>query len=107
DDADDHAALVFERDGDAKDGVAVRVVGRAVERVDDPLVLARRAAGRRHVARLLGEDGVARVVAAHALDDELLRGEVGLCDEVYVALARYLNRAPELLREHAARVARG
>ena len=50
---------------------------------------------------------MARVVAPYALDDEALGGEVCLRDEVYVALVRDLNRAPELLCEHAARVARG
>src|SRR5205085_6020843 len=107
DDADDYAALVFERDGDAEGRVAVRVVRRAVERVNYPLVLALLTLDCDYVARLLAQYRVARVVASDALDDEALGGEVCLRDEVYVALVRDLNRAPELLCEHAPGVARG
>ena len=78
----------------------MRVVGRTVERVDDPLVRGVGAARLQNVAGLLGENRVPRVVAAYALDYQLLGREVGLGHEVDVALVRHLQGAPELVGQN-------
>ena len=71
-------AVDLDRDGDRVGRVAVDVVGRPVQRVDDPAHPARPVARR----ALFSEDGVVRPLVAQALDDEALRGPVHLADEV-------------------------
>jgi hypothetical protein len=69
-----------EADRDRVRRQAVDEIGRAVERVDDPDVLAVARAAR--AARLLGEDAVARVGREQDVDDRRLGGVIDLGDEV-------------------------
>jgi hypothetical protein len=73
-------------------------VGRAVERIDDPDVLAVLRAV--FAARLLGEDAVAGVGGQQRLDDRSLGRAVDLGDEVVRALAVTCSRS----RSSAARL---
>jgi len=79
----DHAALL-QRDRDAVVGVAVQEIGGAVDRIDDPDVLAVvvQVRGR---TRFLAEDGVVGVGFQQRLDDGLFRGLVDVGNEVVVA----------------------
>jgi hypothetical protein len=65
-------------------------VGGAVERVDDPQVLA--VLGAMLAARLFGQDCVAGVGGQQGFDDRLLGRLVDLGDEVVDALGRYLQQ---------------
>ena len=78
DDAHPDLASDLDRDGDGVGRIAVHVVGRPVQGVDDPAHPAR-AVPRRP---LLTEDGVVRAFVAQAVDDEALRRRVDLTDEV-------------------------
>ena len=85
----------------------MRVVRRPVERIDDPLIIARRPFTR-HIARLFRKDRMAWVIAADALNDETLRRKVSLRDEINVALMLHAQRrAPEAFRENAPGIAGG
>ncbi len=75
--------LARARDGDrhGEHRKAVHVVRRAVERIDDPLILV--VAAR---AALLGEDRVLGIVVADDLDDRFLGRAIDLSDELVAAL---------------------
>ena len=74
-----------DRDGELRE--AVQVVRRAVERIDDPLVLV--VAGR---AAFFGEDRVIGVVILDDLDDRGFGGLVDLRDEFVAAFLDDLER---------------
>ena len=87
DDAVLELALARDADRHRELREAVQVVRRAVERIDDPLVLV--VAAR---AAFLGEDRVLGVVVADDLDDRGLGGLVDLRDELVAAFLDDLER---------------
>src|SRR5207253_988384 len=72
DDAELDDAVALETDADGVDGQAVRVVRRAVERIDDPAP----AGAARASAAFLGEDAVVGELRLECRDDERLRAPV-------------------------------
>ena len=80
----------------AKCGHAVRVVGRPVQRVDDEAQPALRTLR----PRLLREDRRAREAAAQEAEERLLRGGVGVGDEIDPSLERDGPGLPPLPAEH-------
>ena len=103
-DADLHAPVRLEADRHAEDRQAVGVVGRAVERVDDPAPARAPTPG----AALLGEDPVLRECGEQARDDQLLGARVHLGHEVGgAALVRDVPRSLELALEEVTGRARG
>ncbi len=83
----------------------MRVVCRAVERIDDPLPLAALPAHHDRFARFLGEYSVLRIVRTYPLDDQIFRGDVGFGNEIDVALVGDL-RGTKTLNQQIARLAR-
>ena len=97
DDAGDQLALSLERDRDGEYRDAVQEIGRAVERVDDPAVLAVIAVDR---AAFFHQEGIARPRTRELGVDDFLGLAVGLADIV----ARTFQRDLQVL--HFAEVAR-
>ena len=77
-DAQGHDPVDLEGDGDGEEGHAVRVVGRAVEGIDDPAMGRRAGTG----SAFFCKDGVVREAPTDALDDERLGLAVHLGDNV-------------------------
>ena len=102
----DDLAVALERDGDRKERDRVEEVGGAVERIDDPAVLA---VGALHLGAFLAEEAVGRAGLAELGEDDLLGALVGVRDEVGRALARDLEvlDLAEILGERAAGLDRG
>src|SRR5208337_3217618 len=78
DHAELHAAAPFVRDRHAELRIAVREVGGAVERVDDPSMVALMRAG----AAFLGKDRVGRKCAMDHFDDRGFRFAIGFGDQI-------------------------
>ena len=75
-------AVHHQRDGDGEHREAVCEIGRPIQRVNDPDW----AAGRQCLARFLAEDCVVRILVAQSVDDQSLRRQVGLGDQIDGAL---------------------
>src|SRR5690606_14440923 len=78
----------LECDGNGEHGDAVEEVGRAVERIDDPTMLAIRAGD---LAALLHQEGVRWASLAQFVEDDLLGAAIGVGHKVGRALARNLE----------------
>src|SRR5438067_9594939 len=77
DDAQLHSSLELQTDRYAKDGIAVRVVGRAVQRVDDPAPFALAfAIFWRARARFFCQDCVLRIMSFDSIDDQTFRSQI-------------------------------
>ena len=98
------AAAVLDRDRYCEGREAVQEIRRAVERIDDPHVLA--VAG---AAALLGEERVIGMAAANGRDDLGLGLAVDVGDEVVAALGIDLERIEtrEAAHDEIAGAARG
>ena len=89
------AAAPLVRDRHAELRIAVREVGGAVERVNDPSMVALMHAG----AAFLGEDRVGGICAMNYFDDRRFRFAVGFGDEidrVRLAIDRYSAESLEM-----------
>src|SRR5207249_4483626 len=85
---EDRLAVVAERDREREDGIALRVVVRAVQRVDDPQPAVLRVA--RRARTLLREHAMLWKLGPQPLENGALHGEVRLGHEVPAALAAHL-----------------
>src|SRR6185436_4163282 len=83
-DPDFQHARVFQRDRNTEAGITVRVIRRAVERIDNPFPLTA-FANQNRLARLFCQYSVLRIVRTDSFDDELFRSEIGFSDEIDVA----------------------
>ena len=95
--AADDLAFLFEADGNAEDRILVGEVGCAVERIDDPFVLA--TAGS---TGFFGEDGVIGIPLPDAVDDEGFAFLVGGCYQVRSSLELDLLLAAHIPLQHIA-----
>src|SRR6266436_224326 len=95
--AADDFAFLFEADGNAEDRILVGEVGCAVERIDDPFVLA--TAGS---SGFFGEDGVIGIPLPDAVDDEGFAFLVGGCYQVRSPLELDLLLAAHIPLQHIA-----
>ncbi len=96
---------MFERDGDAEAWIAVRKIGCAVERINNPSPLAFALIQNLRRAGFLCEHSMTREVRIDALDDETFRSKVCLRHQINVALVRDLSTA-HALGQNAARIKR-
>ena len=106
DDADGRAPIHDEPDRHAEERDAVRVVHRAVQRIDDPEPAPTGrwglAGDRPMLPALLGQDRVAWVARTDGVDDQLLRQVVGLGHDVAGALVMDPLEALVAVHQHLA-----
>src|SRR5437016_8344403 len=83
--------------------IAVRIVGRAVERIDDPAPISLRSViGRLSGARFFSENTVTRIVSLNPIDDEALGSKIRFSHQIDFALVSDFNLAAEPFSQQAA-----
>src|SRR5688572_4329482 len=108
DDAQFQSSVAFKAHRNTKTRITVRVVCRAVERIDDPAPIALRAlSGRRISAGFFRENRMAGVVGLNAIDDQAFRRQIRFSNQIEFALVADAQASSEPFGQHAARFTRG
>ena len=89
---------IFERQGNAKHGIAVGKIGGAVEGIHVPAIVAALLGA----GAFLAQDVMPGPALANTAHDQIFRGAVGDRDQVHIALVLDLNPPPEVLHQDAA-----
>ena len=97
---------MFQPNRNTKAGIAVRIVGRAVQRIDDPAPINLRST----IVRLAGtgffsQNAVTRIVSFNPIDDQTFRSKIRFSHQIDFTLVSDLDLAAKAFGQQAARIA--